>query len=391
MEPAQFEKRLSWLDDQRLKESDRVGKLGDKLTRLEQGVSRQSKLNQELSAEVARLSSLTARIAQLDETLAKHRQEVSRLLKSSEERRTEKEKQLQQLAKADQKDVNKTLADLRKDVDRVAAMGESLDARREEEIRISRGLDANEKRLDALLRRDEERSRTQHALQEARNQDDRRMQELLALGSELQVKEEGLRGAFDGLEDRARRIEVRLGEISASEAERLELQQLWVEQQGRRMVDFERGWKDWEKRFTAFESRAEQIESRIHAYEETDRGARQLQRDLEATLTRLESRITEVGETQRLAEERFKQEWATFETEDHRRWTTHKLTADEQWREHGRLHDRIGKESAAFQEGLRKAQTSLAGVQEGERRHLSEILAAIRQWVTDLQEPPAKR
>lgn len=391
MEPAQVEKRISWLDDQRLKDSDRVGKLGDKLTRLEQALTRQSKLTQELSGEAARLSGLATRIAQLDDTLAKHRQEVSRLLKTAEERRTEKEREIQQLAKADQKELSKALAELRKDVDRVAGIGDSLEARREEENRISRALDANEKRLDALITRDEERSRSHHALEEARNQDDRRMQEVQILASELHVKEQTLRGAFDALDDRARRIEVRLGEISASESERLELQQLWVEQQGRRMVDFERAWKEWEKRFAAFENKAEQIDQRIQAYGETDRGARQLQRDLEATVTRIETRITEVGEMQRLAEERFKQEWAEFETEDHRRWTTHNLTASEQWREHGRLHDRIVKEEAALVDGLRKVQTTLAGLQEIERRHLGELLAAIRGWVAEMQESPPKR
>lgn len=391
MDGPPLDKRLAWLDDQRVKDAERMGELGDRLARLEQALARQDKLAQELSGEVARLGALTTRMALLDDTLTQHRLEVSRQLKSTEERRTEKEKQLQQLAKADQKEAAKTMAELRKDLDRLGEVRELLTARREEEIRLARALDANEKRLDVLLRRDEARSRSLDALTEARKQDDRRLQELLALSADVQVKQESLRGEIDALEDRTRRIEVRLGELSASEAERLELQQLWVEQQGRRMVDFERSGKEWGQRLASAETRAAEIEARIREYEETHRGARQLKQDLEAALEMLERRIVEVGEMQRLAEERHKQEWATFQDEDLRRWTTHKVTADEQWREHARAHDRLTKESAALQEALRKAQAALTGVQEAERRHLGEMLAAVRQWVNDLQEPPPSK
>lgn len=388
MDSPQLDKRLAWLDDQRVKDAERVGKLGDRLARLEQTLSRQVKLIQELTGEVARLSALTTRMAQLDDTLAQHRQEVARLLKAAEERRTEKEKQIQQLARSDQKESAKSMAELRKDLDRLGEVRESLSARRAEEIRLSRALDGNEKRLDALLRQDEARARTLEALSDGGKQDDRRLQELQAFAADFQVKQETLRGELDALEDRARRIEVRLGELSASEAERLDLQQLWLEQQGRRMVDFERSGKEWGTRFAAFETRAGEIEARIQQYEETHRSARQLQQELGAALERLERRIGEVGEMQRLADERHKQEWASFQSEDHRRWTTHKVTADEQWREHGRVHDRLAKEAAALQEALHKAQHAVAAVQEAERQHLAEMLAALRQWLNDLQEPP---
>lgn len=391
MDGPQLNKRLAWLDDQRVKDAERVGKLGDRLARLEQTLARQDKLVQELTGEVARLSALTTRMAQLDDTLAQHRLEVARLLKAAEERRTEKEKQLQQLAKSDERDAAKTMAELRKDLDHLGEVRESLTARREEEIRLSRALDTNEKRLDALMRQDEARARSLEALTEGRKQDDRRLQELQAFAADHRVKQETLHGEMEALEDRARRIEVRLGELSASEAERLELQQLWGEQQGRRMVDFERSGKEWGHRFAAFETRAGEIEARIQQYEETHRSARQLQQDLGAALERLERRIGEVGEMQRLGEERHKQEWASFQSEDHRRWTTHKVTADEQWREHGRAHDRLAKEAGALQEALRNAQQALAVVQEAERRHLGEMLASVRQWVNDLQEPPAPK
>jgi DNA repair exonuclease SbcCD ATPase subunit len=391
MDSPPLDKRLAWLDDQRVKDAERVGKLGDRMARLEQTLSRQDKLLQELSGEMARLSALSTRMAQLDDTLAQHRQEVARLLKTAEEGRTEKERQVQQLARSDQKEVAKAMAELRKDLDRLGDVRESLSARREEESRVSRALDASEKRLDSLLRQDEARTRTLEALAEARKQDDRRLQEMQTFAADFQVKQETLHGALDALEDRARRIEVRLGELSASEAERLELQQLWVEQQGRRMVDFERSGKEWGPRFASIETRAGEVEARIREYEETHRKSRQLQQDVEAALERLERRIGEVGELQRLAEERHKQEWASFQSEDHRRWTTHKVTADEQWREHGRAHDRLAKDAAPLQEALRKVEQAVAGVQEAERRHLAEMLAAVRQWVNDLQEPPVPK
>ena len=49
--------------------------------------------------------------------------------------------------------------------------------------------------------------------------------------------------------------------------------------------------------------------------------------------TKLERRINEVTEMQRLAEDRLRQEWVSFKTDDQKRWTGYSLSSEESFRD----------------------------------------------------------
>ena len=51
---------------------------------------------------------------------------------------------------------------------------------------------------------------------------------------------------------------------------------------------------------------------------------------------RLERRINEVAEMQRLSEDRFRQEWNDWRDDDQKRWKQLTLSNDEAWRNHDR-------------------------------------------------------
>nr|MCU0481600.1 hypothetical protein [Anaerolineae bacterium] len=56
---------------------------------------------------------------------------------------------------------------------------------------------------------------------------------------------------------------------------------------------------------------------------------------------RLERRISEVAETQRLSEERFRQEWNDWRSDDSKRWKQFTLSTDESWRLHDKEFERF--------------------------------------------------
>ena len=57
------------------------------------------------------------------------------------------------------------------------------------------------------------------------------------------------------------------------------------------------------------------------ALEETQRAVKRSQDSFDDINRRLERRINEITEIQRLAEDRFRQEWVTFRADDQKRWT----------------------------------------------------------------------
>ena len=133
-----LDKRFSWLDDQRRKDADLLRKLSSQLKASEDLIGKHTRQLQDLSGELTRLAALAARIQSVDETLTKHRQEVSRQVEVSEARRTEKEKALEQARRKDHDDVARGVADLRQEMRALTDLRREFESRREEDLRTAR-------------------------------------------------------------------------------------------------------------------------------------------------------------------------------------------------------------------------------------------------------------
>lgn len=385
MESDQVEQKLSWLDDQRRKDLSRLGSFDDRLSQLEDAVKSQAKQIEQAGGEMARLSTLAARISEFDESLHAHRKEVSRQLKETEQRREDRLKSQDDLRKSDLDALSTRITELRKQVDDFSGFEKSLEVRREEELKLNRQMDALEKRLVDLEDRARDQLHTMSSLAESSKADAKRLGEVQTDISAMRTRVEATQGSIDLLEDRARRNETQLAELSVNEAERREALDAWMESQSRKLVDFEREWSGWEERFGAFEDQAELLEERMVQYEETFRNTKQLQANLEKVIERLERRINEISEMQRLAQDRFQQEWTTFQADDQKRWSTHKLTQDEQWREHERTHERIGEQLDSLRLDAERAKRELEEIVEGVDRRVRGLLALASEWAQDLE------
>ncbi|NIS81455.1 MAG: hypothetical protein GTO14_14915 [Anaerolineales bacterium] len=386
MEAEQIEKRLEWLDEQRRKDAEEISRLKEKISSMEETLEKQTQQGVELSGEMTRLSALASRIHQIDDTLVGHRKEVSRQLKDAEERRTEKEKAIEKLRKVDLKEQAKAMDDLRSDLSKLSEVREMLDSRSKEEIRITRDLDGMKKRIEDFMATDDNRARTFASIEEGRKQDAKRVADLQTEASELRMKTDRFHGELDTVEDRVRRLEVRTAEISASESEVREAQNLRFEQQNLKLVEFERAWKGWEDRFDAFEKRGGELDERMLIYEEIYRNLKQMKDDLDAIIERLERRINEITEMHRLNADRMKQEWTTFQADDQKRWNTYKLTSDEQWREHNRLHEKIASQLEILDENASNALRTLSEIQGADHQRLMHMIAMFREWAVDAEE-----
>lgn len=385
METGQIEKKVTWLDEQRRKDLEALEQVTDSIERLEKETSGQEAKLKEFSSEVARLSALATRINQFDDALNKQRQEFSRHLDDMEARRAERDKNLDEIRRSDLEGFSKSLQELAGRLDRMESIRSEMEARREEAIRLTRDIDAVKKKLEGLGDRADDQLRAITSAEETRKLESRRVIDLQTETSGLREKIDQVHGSIDGVEDRVRRLETRLAELASAEGDRRDLMTSWVENQERRLVDFERGWKDWEDRFAAFETRATELDEKMRSYEETYRNIKQLRSELEEVIGRLDRRINEITEMQRLSEDRTKQELTTFKADDQKRWNNYKLSADEQWRGHHREHERMEGELGRLASELSESQTILQDVREVSDERLSEMLALLRDWAQEAE------
>ena len=379
-----LEQKLAWLEDQRRKDADFLRTLASRLEALEHSTAANSRQLQEISGELARLGALAVRIGKVDEALSKHRQEVAHQLSLADERRTEREKQLEQTRRSEREETARAIESFRQELLKLNAVEEWLIGRRDEEMRLTRIHDSLAKQVDGLVAQDDLRQRSIESLEVTQGNDTRKIAELQAEVSDLRVRNEGLRGGIDVLEDGIRRLEIRLNDLTASERERRELQTLWIEQQGLRMIDIDKGWKDQERKFTAMEKQAAEIGERAATYEETQRSMVQLRLEVQASLEMMQRRAGEIAELQRLGDERLKGEWARFQADDQKRWNTYRLTAEEQWRDHTRRHEKAAGDVEGTATSLARLEQELEALEQSQMEALSELLTAFQHWASTM-------
>jgi len=386
LETEQIDKRVTWLDEQRRRDAEELTRLEERLEAVDQSAGQQAQQLRDLVGEVARIAALEARVRQYDDTIARHRSEILQQIETQDERRIAREKQLESLRTIDQRKVEEEVDELRNRLKELDRINETLDARKREELRISRALDGIEKRVDQADAAIENETRLVVGISEAREKEFQRINELESRTSAFAKRADELRGLIDSSEDQLRKLATRAEIVEISEKELRQSQMLWTEQQSARLAEFERAWNAWEKRFAEFEIQSEELQERIESYEETHRALRLLRDELEAVVERLDRRIAEVSEIQRLSEDRFKQEWSTFQADEHKRWSSFKLSSEEQWKEHDRQHRAISEQLEDHQDRL---ETSLLSIEESDRSskgRIADLVALVQEWGAELRD-----
>lgn len=384
MESDQVEKRVKWLEDQRRRETDLLQNLREQADSLEGELGSIKDQLKETAGDVARLTALAGRVREFDESLHRHREEVGRQLSDLEDRRQKREEQLAETRRSEVDEINKAIAEIRRELSGIEELGGRIDTRQEEEQRITRALDEIRKRVEDLEDSDKDLLRQIVASEKARSKEGNRIADLQSETANLRNQLESISGTGEVLTDRIRTVDTRLQELAVAEASRTESMQAWIENQARKLIDFERSWKEWLGKFNEFEKRADLLDQRMQKYEQTFRGVKQVEKNLQGVIDRMERRINEITEMQRLSEDRIRQDWTNFQADDQKRWNTYKLASEERWREHNRLHEGLAVSVEAGEQKIDDLLVLLSKLEQSEVQRVRELMAVVRSWVDQI-------
>jgi chromosome segregation ATPase len=329
MEFEQIIKRLDWLDEEHRKDKSTIEVLFQRASNLEGDLKAANKKIKELITQMSRLSTTAARIEQYDTALTQQRTDIVKYIDDLDKKRQDRQPEIDKRYQIQFDGINKSVADLRKTKDGIAEIKRELKARTVEETRLSR-LNADwEMRMQAMVKTVEDVQRAQNAAEEPRRQDSKRLSDLQGELSAARKRLDESREKNDLFTDSIRRIETRLNEILVNEAERRQAQTNFIETQARSQVERDHTWKEWEERLNSLRKQSETMDRNIQDWEVAQRTFKRTQETYEEIVQKFERRINEITEMQRLAEDRFRQEWVTFKADDQKRWTSLTLSQDE--------------------------------------------------------------
>lgn len=390
MDLEQLRKTVQWLDDERRKDKQELATLQERLTSLStENVGLTRKLHQ-IETDLASTNAQIQRTTKMDELLDGYRKEITRQLEDSEQRRLEADRENERLRKLEREGLNKSLAGLNKSVETLPRVERELLGRKEEEARTSRLISELQLRTNEFNKLVDDRNRVVAVLEEGRRQDTKRIAELQTETSELRRRSDDVRGKLEVLEDLSRRADLRLTELAMTDNERRVAQAQWIDAQSIVQAERDRAWVEMKAKMEAALESGEDYAHRVDQYAETFRDVRRAADEYKQNIELIERRVAESAEIHRLAEERFRQEWAAFLADDQKRWSTHLLLRDEQWREHDRLSAKQVERVDTLEDQIAELQEITRHMQTVDATRMQMILNVVREMVAEHEQQFAK-
>lgn len=382
MDTEQLQKRIQWVEEDRRKEKDALALLENKLVSLEGSLTASLQQGKTLSSELTRLSAIITRMDQYDQALLNTRLESKQALDELDKALKLRIDESEKIQKVQFKSFDGNFTDLHKQIEVIPRLDKNIQARIDIEIGIRRTLDELREKIEAVRVEEEEYTRTIRLLEDGRRQDAKKIVDLQGEVNALRKRMDDQRGQNEVINTNLKKLEIRLNELITVENERRDMMTNFINKQTVTQVERDRTWKDWQSRFDSIEKQGVDIESQLVSLDTTHREVKRIQVNLEDLIQRVERRINEITEIQRLSEDRFRQEWVTFKADDQKRWTNYTLTQEEQRSEAARQYDKLAEQTTHLEDELQEVKDLLQQSNEMLEKRLQSILAIAHEWVT---------
>jgi chromosome segregation ATPase len=341
MDSNQIARMIEWLDEERRRDKSMIAKLEERLLQQQDAMEAMTRRLNGLEGDQGTLKTMFVPTGRDVEIMNQLRTEMQQMIEAVEAKRITAEREAERRADASRDNATRPVREMVERLDKLERALEDIGTARVERDRFASALAALQQRAEDVAKKFEEPERRLTFLEEQRRQDARRISETQTELPEIQRQIDALRPKLDLLEDMSLRNEKRVIEIQNAERERREQLQQFIEQQTLYVQQREQRIDEVLGTVGQYDDDMRRNLERFETWTEAYRNMKKIIEDFERIGERLERRINEVAETQRLSEERFRQEWNSWNADDQKRWKQFTLTNDEAWRLHDKDYDQF--------------------------------------------------
>ena len=381
MEFEQIVKRLEWLDDEHRKDKATLKALEERIASFENSISPLRKQIKDLEKKVSEIGPVNERIDQFDEAILKQRVDAKKALEALEKKVQLREKDLVKRQQDDLEELKKSLPKLDQSKD-ITELKKLIKQRADEYIKLNVAVTELKPKIDESTRKSEDVATSYKLIEESRRQDIKRVADIQGELTSVRKRVDEFRQKTELQNDSVRNIENRFSEILLSENERKQAQAAFIEQQSLAQIERDKAYKDWLEKVDTFKQQTATLDSQTQALDETLRAAKRAQETYIDLNQKLERRINEITEMQRLGEERLRQEWVTFKAEDQKRWTGYTLSSEESIRDVRKTVDKYEERITAIDDANQTIQDQLHQTTDATEQQLQELMNIFHQWLT---------
>ena len=386
MENEQLEKRIKWLDDERRKDKATISELEDRLRELEGKLDASNKRQVEFDSDITRLRTSITRVDDFENGLADFRVERKKELKDYEKITKSWINDAKKNLRTQIQGIEKQQKALREDFKRVKELEKNMKTRIEEEIRFNASLRETEKDISEIKQEYTEYQRYTMSAKEEHQKEVKRITELQGEQSALRKRVDEQRGLLDLVKNDYQKMKNRVQELESTRRDLKKEQETFLVEAALQNTEWESTWKSWMTRFDGIEKQAQDLDEQMAKLDSTHRGVKRMQDKLKDLSTLLDRRVNEITEIQRLADERFRQEWGTFTADDQKRWTNYTLSQKEQSKILERQYKEGEERISLLEDGMQEIEDQLGQLSSYSETQLQGLLTLIREWTGDFEQ-----
>ena len=378
---TQVTQMLNWLESERRKDKAALATLEQKANGLANELAEQSKHVQELQTTLTAAQVALSKLPQFDRILEQFKTDLMGEMDRRDDSQQKSAREADRLRKVEAESIGRAITEIRKDLPRIKPLEDELPMRRAEERRLGEVLARLGQRVDELAVRTEDRVQSVIYLEENHRQDVKRLAELEADVTNFAKRLDAMSGKMTLLDDNVQRVPLRLGEFQ----KRLQEQDQVVE--ALRLNDFHRAQEmrtftdEVSKQIAPIPDYVSRYQAESHKMQELALASQRSIEESKAFQVRVETRQAELGEIQRINEERIKKQIEEWQAEQEKRWKRELVHWTEQWTEHDRLHAPWETRLEAVEHVLPEHTRQLKAVWDGLEELPKAYLAAVRQIV----------
>lgn len=334
MDINQIASMIEWLDEERRRDKTTIATLEERLAQQADTIAQMQRRINSVESDQSMMKQETLPVQKEREIMDRLRSETHQLLENAEGRRLTAERETERRIELQRENIQRSVRDLLDKSEGLEKQVAAFSGLRAEGSRLANAIRILNQEMDDLTKKLEAPDRRLAFLEEQRRTDARRLVEIEIELPEYKKAMDAIRPKLTLVEDLAIRNERRVQEFGHVEQERREQLQQFIDQQQLVMQQRDQQVADLGRRFGAHDEALQKNIERFELWSQTHREMKRIIDDFNRIGDRLERRINEVAEIQRLSEDRFRQEWNDWRDDDQKRWKQLTLSNDEVWRNH---------------------------------------------------------
>jgi hypothetical protein len=369
-------KKISVLEDESRANNKALSVLNTNFKKLEDSNASFLDTARELRKEVERLGGIISRLGQFDPNLSQVRVDFAKKFNEVDAQQKKVELMISKARKENQDEIIKN-QDSVKDLLNTWFEKEKQ-SMLEVESRLNKKVLEIQNNYENDIKRDESIRIAATASVEVTERLSKKLESILGDVENVKKRLEDVFQKSQITSDDIRKNESRLNELASMENQRKLDQSRFIDQQSVLQMEHDRTWKEWNQQFSEISKKTGVVLQEINIQTQDVKRSRDGFNEISQ---RFERRMNELTEMYRILEERLRQDWATYKTDEQKRWSNYSLIFGEKQGDFLNQFENTKNRMTALEDRTREIQDVFVMVSAELQKGMQGLMQMVNNWI----------